>query len=69
MYKGRKKTGGDQVAAGDTFEYKWEITKAAGPAQGDDACIPWPFHSHGEDPEKDVNTGLIGVLLVCKPGL
>lgn len=68
MYKGKDKRPGDSVAPGDVYEYKWEIKEEAGPAQGDDACIPWPFHSHAEYPDKEINAGLVGVLLVCRKG-
>nr|KAG5696756.1 hypothetical protein BaRGS_013565 [Batillaria attramentaria] len=69
VYKGKDNGYGAAVPPGGIFEYEWKITKAAGPAQGDNPCIPWPFHSHGENPDKDINTGLIGVIIVCKPGV
>jgi hypothetical protein len=33
----------------------------------DDACLPWAYHSH-VNPVKDVDTGMVGMLLTCKRG-
>lgn len=57
----------DRVPPGDTHTYTWLLTKNHAPANQDDNCITWIYHSHVV-PSKDVNTGLLGIMLTCKKG-
>ncbi|MEQ2269170.1 hypothetical protein XENORESO_000696 [Xenotaenia resolanae] len=38
-----------------------------GPAPGESECRTWAYYS-GVNPERDIHTGLIGPLLVCREG-
>ncbi|KAH3706573.1 hypothetical protein DPMN_065961, partial [Dreissena polymorpha] len=57
----------DGVPLNGMFQYVWNITDNFAPTADDDACIPWGYHSH-VDSMVDIETGLVGVLLTCKPG-
>ncbi|KAJ1102434.1 hypothetical protein NDU88_007484 [Pleurodeles waltl] len=57
----------DAVAPGDTHTYVWEIPENYGPLEADSVCLTYCYFSHTE-PSRDFNAGLIGALLVCKPG-
>ncbi|XP_072474368.1 ceruloplasmin-like [Notamacropus eugenii] len=50
---------------GEIRVYKWKIPERSGPTQNDSACIPWVYYST-VDQVKDLNSGLIGPLLVCR---
>lgn len=47
--------------------YNWEVTSDVSPQQNDPPCLTYTYVSH-KDVVEDYNSGLIGVLLVCKPG-
>ncbi|WAQ95423.1 HPHL1-like protein [Mya arenaria] len=55
----------DGVPQGTDYLYTWELTSDFSPRDDDPSCIPFAYHSH-VDPEKEVNSGLVGLLLVCK---
>lgn len=58
----------DAVPPGGTHTYVWAIPERAGPAAGDGSSVLWMYHSHvGE--EADVNSGLIGPILVTARGM
>ena len=57
---------GDSVSPGSTFIYTWTVPEDTGPGPSDDNCVPFIYHS-GVNTIKDVWTGLIGPLLVCRP--
>ncbi|XP_030304661.1 coagulation factor VIII isoform X1 [Calypte anna] len=57
----------DRVDPGKTHTYIWEIQQNQGPAEGDSACLTHSYFSN-TDSVKDINSGLIGALLVCRPG-
>lgn len=57
----------DGVSPGSTHTYVWNITNNFAPTDEDDNCVPWGYHSH-VDSMMDIETGLVGVLLTCKPG-
>ncbi|KAL8587047.1 hypothetical protein ACOMHN_023437 [Nucella lapillus] len=59
--------GGRGVAPGDTVVYHWSVPLDFAPAEGDPACISQAYYS-AVDPVKDTNSGLIGPLVICKPG-
>ncbi|XP_072369925.1 coagulation factor V [Scyliorhinus torazame] len=47
--------------------YTWTITEEMGPTIFDSQCLTYMYSSH-IDVVKDFHTGLIGTLLICKPG-
>ena len=57
----------DVVAPGETITMTWAITSDFAPTEDDPSCLPFSYHSHS-DPEMGINSGLVGLLLVCKPG-
>ncbi|KAM5180745.1 coagulation factor V [Mantella aurantiaca] len=58
----------DIVKPGETYVYVWYATKQSGPEPGASACRTWAYHS-GVSIEKDIHSGLIGPLLICKNGI
>ncbi|XP_009284581.1 PREDICTED: coagulation factor VIII isoform X2 [Aptenodytes forsteri] len=58
---------GDRVDPGKTHTYIWEIQQNQGPTDGDSPCLTHSYSSN-TDSVKDINSGLIGALLVCRPG-
>ncbi|NXA36936.1 FA8 factor, partial [Eudromia elegans] len=58
---------GDRVDPGKTHTYIWEIQQDQGPTDGDSPCLTHSYSSN-TDSVKDTNSGLIGALLVCRPG-
>ncbi|NXT82821.1 FA8 factor, partial [Zapornia atra] len=58
---------GDRVDPGKSHTYIWEIQENQGPTDGDSSCLTHSYSSN-TDSVKDINSGLIGALLVCRPG-
>uniref|UniRef100_A0A8C2YB16 ferroxidase n=1 Tax=Coturnix japonica TaxID=93934 RepID=A0A8C2YB16_COTJA len=58
---------GDRVDPGKTHTYIWEIQQNQGPTDGDSQCLTHSYSSNVNS-VKDTNSGLIGALLVCRPG-
>jgi len=58
----------DQVPPGQIYTYRWSMLKGFAPTDDDDNCVPQGYHPHIRS-HKDVDTGLIGMLIVCKPGM
>ncbi|XP_051486280.1 LOW QUALITY PROTEIN: coagulation factor VIII [Apus apus] len=58
---------GDKVDPGKTHTYIWEIQQNQGPTDGDSPCLTHSYSSN-TDSVKDINSGLVGALLVCRPG-
>uniref|UniRef100_A0A8C8Z8S5 Ceruloplasmin n=1 Tax=Prolemur simus TaxID=1328070 RepID=A0A8C8Z8S5_PROSS len=50
---------------GETRTYMWEIPERSGAGMEDSACIPWAYYST-VDQVKDLYSGLIGPLIVCR---
>uniref|UniRef100_A0A3P9KGY4 ferroxidase n=1 Tax=Oryzias latipes TaxID=8090 RepID=A0A3P9KGY4_ORYLA len=57
----------NEVLPNTTFTYIWKASTDAGPGPGDSNCRTWAYYS-GVNPEKDIHSGLIGPLLVCREG-
>jgi FtsP/CotA-like multicopper oxidase with cupredoxin domain len=57
----------DGVPPGKTHTYLWEVPERAGPGPNDPSSIVWLYHSHADEP-KDVESGLIGVMLISRKG-
>ncbi|XP_022532238.2 coagulation factor VIII [Astyanax mexicanus] len=58
---------GDPVPPGEERVYNWRITKRQGPSTKDFDCKAGAYYST-VNMEKDINSGLIGPLLICRPG-
>jgi FtsP/CotA-like multicopper oxidase with cupredoxin domain len=57
----------DRVLPGFTYSYHWEVPERAGPGPNDPSSIAWTYHSH-INPSKDVNTGLVGIIIIVRKG-
>jgi FtsP/CotA-like multicopper oxidase with cupredoxin domain len=57
----------DGVAPGGVHTYVWPVPERAGPASGDRSSILWMYHSHTNE-VKDVNSGLVGPIIVSALG-
>ncbi|XP_045328152.1 coagulation factor VIII isoform X1 [Leopardus geoffroyi] len=57
----------DKVFPGESHTYVWQVLKENGPMASDPPCLTYSYFSH-VDLVKDLNSGLIGALLVCKEG-
>uniref|UniRef100_A0A8D0QUF6 Plastocyanin-like domain-containing protein n=1 Tax=Sus scrofa TaxID=9823 RepID=A0A8D0QUF6_PIG len=57
----------DRVPPGKNYTYVWPVREEYAPAPADANCLTWVYHSHIDAP-KDICSGLIGPLLVCKEG-
>ena len=49
----------DHVPPDGSHVYTWKLTQDHAPADDDDDCLTWIYHSHVL-PHKDINTGLLG---------
>ncbi len=58
---------GDAVAPGATYTYHFDVPDRAGPGPMDQTSIVWMYHSH-TDELRDVNTGLVGPIVVTRKG-
>ncbi|XP_051513639.1 coagulation factor VIII-like [Myxocyprinus asiaticus] len=58
---------GDPVPPGRERVYNWRISKRQGPSASDFDCKAGAYYSN-INMEKDINSGLIGPLLICRPG-
>jgi manganese oxidase len=57
----------DMVPAGGSYTYHWTVPDRAGPAPGDGSSILWMYHGHFVE-SKDMNTGLMGPIIVTARG-
>jgi FtsP/CotA-like multicopper oxidase with cupredoxin domain len=57
----------DGVPPGKTHAYNWEVPERAGPGPQDPSSLVWLYHSHTVD-LKDVESGLIGTIIVTRRG-
>ncbi|KAJ1119171.1 hypothetical protein NDU88_007357 [Pleurodeles waltl] len=57
----------DAVKPGDTHTYLWYPTWRSGPEANGAACKTWAYYS-AVNMEKDIHSGLIGPLLICRNG-
>ena len=58
----------DGVPPAATHVYVWPVPERAGPGPGDGSSVMWMYHSH-TDETRDINTGLLGVMLVTGRGM
>ncbi|KAG9478089.1 hypothetical protein GDO78_013212 [Eleutherodactylus coqui] len=59
--------GDDEVLPGQECTYIWKIPENYGPAESDPICITSAYYSHSNS-SYDINSGLLGAILICKPG-
>ena len=64
---GQPPSSGDAVTPGSIHVYTWPVPERAGPGPMDGTTAFWMYHSHVDEP-KDVNTGLIGPLIITARG-
>ncbi|XP_047456763.1 coagulation factor V [Mugil cephalus] len=57
----------NEVKPNTTFTYLWKVSSMVGPTNEESDCRTWAYYS-GVNPEKDIHSGLIGPLLVCRKG-
>ena len=57
----------DRVQKGQNVTLIWKLTAEFAPKDDDPSCLPFAYHSHN-NPDMEVNSGLLGLLLVCKQG-
>ncbi|KAM4555108.1 coagulation factor VIII [Odontesthes bonariensis] len=55
----------DAVSPGGYYEYVWDISPKDGPTTSDPDCLTYSYSSQ-VDTVRDMNSGLIGALLICK---
>jgi len=58
----------DKIAPGGTYTYIWTAPERSGPAAMDESSVLWMYHSHFVE-STDMNTGLIGPIIVTGRGL
>jgi FtsP/CotA-like multicopper oxidase with cupredoxin domain len=58
---------GDAVAPGATYTYHFDVPERSGPGPMDQSSVLWMYHSH-TDELRDVNTGLVGPIVVTRRG-
>jgi FtsP/CotA-like multicopper oxidase with cupredoxin domain len=57
----------DRVPPGGTFTYIWSVPERSGPAAMDVSSVLWMYHSHFVE-STDMNTGLVGPIIVTRRG-
>ncbi|KAL2081363.1 hypothetical protein ACEWY4_023216 [Coilia grayii] len=55
------------VRFNQSYTYMWKVSEKVGPKEGEADCRTWAYYS-GVNPEKDISSGLIGPLLICRKG-
>ncbi|XP_029786146.1 hephaestin isoform X3 [Suricata suricatta] len=53
---------------GEVLTYQWSIPERSGPGPNDSACVSWIYYS-AVDPIKDMYSGLVGPLTICRKGI
>ena len=57
----------DAVPPGGTHTYVWPVPARTGPGPHDGSSVLWMYHSHIDEP-KDVNSGLMGPIIITARG-
>ncbi|XP_021569767.1 LOW QUALITY PROTEIN: coagulation factor V [Carlito syrichta] len=55
------------VQPNSSYTYVWHATERSGPESPGSACRAWAYYS-AVNPEKDIHSGLIGPLMICRKG-
>jgi len=58
----------DGVPPGGTHVYVWPVPERAGPGPMDGSSVMWMYHSH-VDEVRDINTGLMGPIVITARGM
>ncbi len=58
----------DLIHPGGTYTYIWTVPERSGPAAMDGSSVLWMYHSHFVE-STDINTGLIGPIIVTRRGM
>jgi FtsP/CotA-like multicopper oxidase with cupredoxin domain len=58
----------DKILPGNTYTYIWTAPERSGPAAMDESSVLWMYHSHFVE-STDMNTGLIGPIIITGRGL
>ncbi len=58
----------DAVPPGGTYTYVWPVPARAGPGPMDGSSVMWMYHSH-VDEVRDINSGLMGPILITARGM
>lgn len=58
----------DPIYPGDMMVYEWVVSETSGPGPSGFNCTAWAYYS-AVDPVKDTNAGLMGPLIICRPGI
>ncbi|KAI2657139.1 Coagulation factor VIII [Labeo rohita] len=58
---------GDPVPPGEERVYNWRISRRQGPSASEFNCKTGAYYSN-VNMEKDINSGLIGPVMICRPG-
>lgn len=53
------------VPPGEIMMYLWKVTAEDAPTEADPRCLTRVYHST-LDPERDMASGLVGPLIICK---
>ncbi len=56
---------GDAIAPGATYTYHFDVPARSGPGPMDPSSVLWMYHSH-TDELRDVNTGLVGPIVITR---
>ncbi len=59
---------GASIPPGKSYTYTWIADEDAGPGATDPSSIVWLYHSHVME-EEEANLGLIGTIVVTRPGM
>lgn len=58
----------DEVAPDTIYTYTWSVPQRAGPTEHEGSTAFWMYHSH-VDESKDINSGLIGPIIITCRGM
>jgi Multicopper oxidase len=58
----------DSVAPRATHTYTWSVPERAGPTEHEGSSAFWVYHSHVNE-SKDINSGLIGPIIITRQGM
>ncbi|XP_028630182.1 hephaestin [Grammomys surdaster] len=61
-------TGELYITTSEVLTYQWNIPERSGPGPSDSACVSWIYYS-AVDPIKDMYSGLVGPLVICRNGI
>ncbi|KAB0389872.1 hypothetical protein E2I00_003813, partial [Balaenoptera physalus] len=52
----------------EVLTYQWNVPERSGPGPNDSTCVSWIYYS-AVDPIKDMYSGLVGPLAICRKGI